>query len=301
MPNRNGGEGYRYGFQGQEMDDEVKGKGNSINYKFRMYDSRSGRFFAVDPLAKDYPWNSSYAFSENRVIDGVELEGLEFLHYMEKLSHNDDDNVFETGMNIATNIGVGFVNGAIGLFNSVDVFSKKGPGGVLEYWDDGIDELSESIAQDMINEKVNGDIVNGKEYVLDRIQKPEVLEAVIPVVVGGVKSVRSVKTTLKVTNNAAVRRWYSKQVKSINTNLKPTEANARSVVNQRNSLKKEGRAMMTDRKLAKQLDQSNPTRSYEYYREKYSKQGYKGEALQKRIIEGGKKPNIEVNKKLGVE
>jgi len=68
---------YRYGFQGQEKDNEIKGIGNSINYKFRMHDPRVGRFFAVDPLAKKYPWNSSYAFSENRVIDGVELEGLE--------------------------------------------------------------------------------------------------------------------------------------------------------------------------------------------------------------------------------
>jgi hypothetical protein len=31
----------------------------------------------VDPLASDYPWNSTYAFSENRIVDGVELEGLE--------------------------------------------------------------------------------------------------------------------------------------------------------------------------------------------------------------------------------
>ncbi|MCG2430768.1 hypothetical protein [Aequorivita xiaoshiensis] len=69
---------YRYGFQGQEMDDEVKGEGNSLNYTFRMHGPRVGRFFAVDPLAHEYPWNSSYAFSENRVIDGVELEGLEF-------------------------------------------------------------------------------------------------------------------------------------------------------------------------------------------------------------------------------
>ena len=68
---------YRYGFQGQEKDDEVKGKGNSLNYKYRMHDPRIGRFFAVDPLAAKYPWNSSYAFSENRVIDRVELEGLE--------------------------------------------------------------------------------------------------------------------------------------------------------------------------------------------------------------------------------
>ena len=68
---------YKYGFQGQEMDNEVKGKGNSVNYKYRMHDPRIGRFFAVDPLAPKYPHNSPYAFSENTVINAVELEGLE--------------------------------------------------------------------------------------------------------------------------------------------------------------------------------------------------------------------------------
>ncbi|MEW4923108.1 RHS repeat-associated core domain-containing protein [Algibacter sp. 2305UL17-15] len=78
LPNRHGAtDSYRYGFQGQEKDDEIKGEGNSLNYKYRMHDPRVGRFFAVDPLEKKYPWNSSYAFSENRVIDAVELEGLE--------------------------------------------------------------------------------------------------------------------------------------------------------------------------------------------------------------------------------
>jgi len=42
-----------------------------------MHDPRIGRFFAIDPLAPQYPHNSTYAFSENRLIDGVELEGLE--------------------------------------------------------------------------------------------------------------------------------------------------------------------------------------------------------------------------------
>jgi RHS repeat-associated protein len=68
---------FRYGFQGQESDDEVKGDGNSVNYKYRMHDPRIGRFFAVDPLAGKYPFYSPYAFSGNRVIDCVELEGLE--------------------------------------------------------------------------------------------------------------------------------------------------------------------------------------------------------------------------------
>ena len=71
----------RYGFQGQEKDNEIKGEGNSVNYKYRMHDPRIGRFFAVDPLAVGYPWNSPYAFSENNVIHCVELEGLEKIGY----------------------------------------------------------------------------------------------------------------------------------------------------------------------------------------------------------------------------
>jgi len=72
--------GYRYGFQGQEEDDEIKGDGNSVNYKYRMHDPRIGRFFAVDPLTSKYPHYSPYSFSGNRVIDMIELEGLEPIH-----------------------------------------------------------------------------------------------------------------------------------------------------------------------------------------------------------------------------
>jgi RHS repeat-associated protein len=68
---------YRYTFQGQESDNEIKGEGNSINYTFRMHDPRVGRFFSVDPLMRLYPYNSPYAFSENSVIAFIELEGLE--------------------------------------------------------------------------------------------------------------------------------------------------------------------------------------------------------------------------------
>lgn len=50
---------YLYGFQGQERDDEIKGKGNSLNYTYRMHDPRLGRFFASDPLADDYPASAS--------------------------------------------------------------------------------------------------------------------------------------------------------------------------------------------------------------------------------------------------
>ena len=80
LNNRHGSvdsDAYRYGFQGQERDDEVKGEGNSYNYKYRMQDVRLGRFFAVDPLIAKYPDYTSYSFSGNRVIDAIEFEGLE--------------------------------------------------------------------------------------------------------------------------------------------------------------------------------------------------------------------------------
>jgi RHS repeat-associated protein len=78
VPNRHGSSNsYRYGFQGQEKDDELKGEGNSLNYTYRMHDPRVGRFFATDPMESVFTWNSPYAFSENDVISHVELEGLE--------------------------------------------------------------------------------------------------------------------------------------------------------------------------------------------------------------------------------
>ncbi|MBU1901877.1 hypothetical protein KKG82_05965 [Patescibacteria group bacterium] len=91
MPGRNFNAGdYRYGFQGQEKDDEISSiSGAHLNFKYRMYDARIARFFAVDPLAAKFPWNSTYAFSENRVIDGIELEGLERVPYDYNLSSED--------------------------------------------------------------------------------------------------------------------------------------------------------------------------------------------------------------------
>ncbi len=78
LPNRHGNSSdYRYGFQGQEMDNEIKGEGNSLNYKFRMHDPRINRFFATDPLQHRYSYNSPYAFAENKLIMFPELEGLE--------------------------------------------------------------------------------------------------------------------------------------------------------------------------------------------------------------------------------
>jgi hypothetical protein len=55
-----------------------------------MHDPRIGRFFAIDPLSYNYPHNSPYSFSENRVIDAVELEGGEKrIIVTDKISNED--------------------------------------------------------------------------------------------------------------------------------------------------------------------------------------------------------------------
>lgn len=69
---------YKWSFQNQLKDNEVSGIGNHIVFKYRGQDVRLGRLnWSVDRLFKKYPWNSPYAFSENRLIDSRELEGLE--------------------------------------------------------------------------------------------------------------------------------------------------------------------------------------------------------------------------------
>ncbi|HXB12397.1 MAG TPA: RHS repeat-associated core domain-containing protein, partial [Bacteroidia bacterium] len=79
---------FRYGFNGKEKDDEFKGGGDSYDYGKRIYDPRIGRFLSVDPIFGDYPWNSPFAFAENRPIDGIDLEGLEFCPYIPKFDYN---------------------------------------------------------------------------------------------------------------------------------------------------------------------------------------------------------------------
>ncbi|ATL49378.1 hypothetical protein COR50_20565 [Chitinophaga caeni] len=78
MPGRvfNGG-GYRYGFNGKENDNEVKGEGNQQDYGMRVYDPRIGRFLSVDPISKSYPELTPYQFASNRPVDAIDIDGLE--------------------------------------------------------------------------------------------------------------------------------------------------------------------------------------------------------------------------------
>ncbi|HBG70621.1 MAG: hypothetical protein A2W93_09640 [Bacteroidetes bacterium GWF2_43_63] len=71
---------HRFGFNGKENDNEVKGTGNQQDYGMRIYDPRLGRFLSADPLIvqeQKYPELSPYQFASNRPIDAIDLDGLE--------------------------------------------------------------------------------------------------------------------------------------------------------------------------------------------------------------------------------
>ena len=62
-------------FQEQRFDDDLGL--NWVQFKWRNHDPQIGRFIEMDPLSDKYVYNSTYAFSENKVIAHIELEGLE--------------------------------------------------------------------------------------------------------------------------------------------------------------------------------------------------------------------------------
>jgi RHS repeat-associated protein len=70
-----GSTAYRYGFNGKENDNEVKGEGNQQDYGMRIYDPRLGRFLSVDPLARNFPDASNYCYSANSPIFKVDVDG----------------------------------------------------------------------------------------------------------------------------------------------------------------------------------------------------------------------------------
>ena len=70
--------GYRYGYQGSEKDNEVKGSGNSYTTHFRLLDPRLGRWLSIDPKAAKFCFESPYVSMGNRPITHNDIMGDEW-------------------------------------------------------------------------------------------------------------------------------------------------------------------------------------------------------------------------------
>ncbi len=68
-----GSEKFRYGYQGSEKDNEVKGEGNSYTTEFRQLDPRLVRWLTIDPKAN--AWESPYVSMANSPILFNDVKG----------------------------------------------------------------------------------------------------------------------------------------------------------------------------------------------------------------------------------
>ncbi|MBL4708040.1 MAG: hypothetical protein JKY48_06335, partial [Flavobacteriales bacterium] len=275
--------------------------------EYRIHDASIGRFLSVDPLVKEYPWNSPYAFSENKVIDHIELEGREgedyrFRMWMKSqggIQAEAEEYVEAQGQEaVAAVMGVAVdlitvplrlidnTNNA-GAFNTrATIASQNGKANAAKEYKQAASQY-EAAAMSNFKELAT-DAAMG--YGLAKLARPlakALSNAPSPLLKGSL-------------SNTEVRVWYDDAVKTINTNVKGTEKNARRISAERNTLKRQGRDMMSDRKAAKALDETNPIRDFDYYKEKYTTEGFEGEGLYDRIIQGGKTPNADVSKKFGI-
>jgi RHS repeat-associated protein len=87
-------------FVGQEFDEDFDV--DLYEFKWRHHDPQIGRFIEVDPLADKYVYNTTYAYAENRVINGIDLEGLEFVEKISNKNHTKQWEITLKAVNLST-------------------------------------------------------------------------------------------------------------------------------------------------------------------------------------------------------
>lgn len=127
---------YRYGLQGKESDDELKGAGNSYDFGARMLDPRIGRWLSVDAFASIFPNESPYSSFANSPIALIDVDGNypikpEVIGVKALIK-----NLRAEGVASLTDLYSYFGGGAGGLVSDVDANDNTNPGRYLysEKW-----------------------------------------------------------------------------------------------------------------------------------------------------------------------
>ncbi|MCX6145784.1 MAG: hypothetical protein NTW25_00820, partial [Candidatus Kapabacteria bacterium] len=76
----------RYGYNGKENDNEVKGIGNQQDFSARIYDPRTGRFYSLDPLKNISAKYSGYQYASNTPIMAIDIEGEKTKFFNENMT-----------------------------------------------------------------------------------------------------------------------------------------------------------------------------------------------------------------------
>jgi RHS repeat-associated protein len=141
MPNRTLSGDYRFGYNGMEKDDELKGVGNSYDFGNRLQDPRTGRWLSLDKAAKEYPYLSSYAYCNNNPIIYIDPDGKRF--YFAAGAANDPDktgypkmmlNAFETeGIQNTVQISAHSNNRYVDVLFTMSDYSRQSANNLFDY------------------------------------------------------------------------------------------------------------------------------------------------------------------------
>jgi RHS repeat-associated protein len=334
MPDRNfaGTRSYRYGFNGKELDKNMGG--NNYDYGFRIYNPQIGRFLSIDPLTKKFPYYSPYHFAGNTPIWANDIDGKEpnftykgngiygiglfsgdnwssIRRHETKLTIGQGDKKFQIEWLLSSNGDpIGYLASRIvpeeeykrlyggtgkGIQPAYIIASDKwGDFGsnVEKYYDYSQQAELEDVFYGEIDRDPVKRFFDPRGWLLSEVGG-----------VAGNLALDFFKVGILrygTLTNSETRLWYNMALSKINTKVAFTEENARLTSLERNTAKQTARLLMKDRAAAAKLDETDPIRDFEYYKNKYSQQGFEGEELWKKIIEGSSKPNAEVNQKFGI-
>ena len=122
---------------------------------------------------------------------------------------------------------------------------------------------------------------------------------------GPTTSIEPVKPAPESLSPEVARQYYNDYIPFMRAQLlgmksrgAPAETIARRGSQMRNALAQRTRDVMANQELAKGL---RPHRPLEFFMNKYGSEGFAGEALWNRIIEGALTPNPDVNAALGIK
>jgi RHS repeat-associated protein len=127
---------YRYGFNGQEKSDEIKGEGNLYSAEYWEYDSRTGRRWNLDPVPNE--GISDYATFGNNPISNVDPNGAYFFGWLGSTSEQrkgakafaketggEVKNITSKNVRVDFGVGTNMQNSGVGTTTFYkDVFAK---------------------------------------------------------------------------------------------------------------------------------------------------------------------------------
>jgi hypothetical protein len=120
--------------------------------------SKAGRFLSVDPLARNYAMLTPYQYASNRPIDGLDVDGMEYMTFNVTVSKDADGHAHygvciaedfrgKTGEEMAQIHGRGKAYARNFYSNYSESFGPKGRGFLFNYFDEKGNQIGQPVWQ----------------------------------------------------------------------------------------------------------------------------------------------------------